>query len=263
MLNNTFKKTIFEKRWMIVGWTVAIMLITIFTVSVFPVFRDTLGATLKDVPESMKGFLGDAATYQSLNAYIDVQLINGMVFLPMLLGIILCSGLIAGKEEQGLIQSLLAQPVKRSRTYLDMLLASLVIIAIVCFGMFVAAIASAWIIGEPLNVFRMLQATFAVWLAAALVSVVSFALGAITSKRGFSGMIVGILIFIMQLITTLAPSVKFLKYPNHLSIFKYFNNPSVILNGLRWSSVVMMLSVTVVVGAIGYLVFTKRDIYQK
>jgi ABC-type transport system involved in multi-copper enzyme maturation permease subunit len=255
MLNNTFKKTIFEKRWMIVGWTIAIMLIT--------VFRDTLGESLKDVPESIKGFMGDAATYQNLNAYIDVQLINGMVFLPMLLGIILCSGLIAGKEEQGVLQSLLAQPVKRNRAYLDMLLASLVIIAIVCFGMFLASVVSTWIISEPIDVFRMLQATFAVWLAAALVSVVSFALGAITSKRGFSGMIVGILIFIMQLITALAPSVKFLKYPNYISIFKYFNNPSVILNGLRWSSVLIMFLVTIFVGAIGYLVFTKRDIYQK
>jgi ABC-type transport system involved in multi-copper enzyme maturation permease subunit len=263
MLNNVFKKTLYEKRWMAAGWSIAVFLFTVFIVLVFPVFRDTLGETLKTVPDSLKSFMGDAQTFQNLNAYIDVQVIYQMVFMPVVMAIILCTGLIAGKEEQGLLQSLFAQPIKRSKAYLEMLLASVLIFAFVSIGIFVAAILGALIIGVPIDASRLLLACFATWLLTVLIGTFSLALGAITSKRGFSGMLTGIFVFLMYIVTALAPSVKFLKYPNYLSPFKYFNSPSVILNGLRWTNIVIMLATTIVFGAIGYFVFTRRDIYQK
>jgi ABC-2 type transport system permease protein len=263
MLNNIFKKTLYEKRWMIVGWSVAVFLFTIFIVLVFPVFRDTLGESLKNVPDSLKTFVGDAQTFQNINAYVDVQVIYQMVFMPVVMALILCTGLLAGKEEQGVLQSLFAQPVKRGRAYLEMLLASWLIIAVVSIGIFLAAMIGALIISEPIDAFGLFQACIATWLVTALIATFSFALGAITAKRGFSGMLTGIFVFLMYIITALAPSVKFLKYPNYLSPFKYFNSPSVILNNLRWWNVVIMLTATIIFGAIGYWVFIKRDIYQR
>ncbi len=263
MLNNILKKTLYEKRWMAIGWSIAAFLFTIFIVLVFPVFRDTLGETLKNVPDSLKSFMGDAQTFQNLNAYIDVQVIYQMVFMPVVMAIILCTGLIAGKEEQGLLQSLFAQPVKRGRAYADMLLASWLMFVVVSAGIFLAALIGALIIGEPIDIFGLFQACVATWLLTALIGAFSLALGAITAKRGFSGMLTGIFVFLMYIVTALAPSVHLLKYPNYLSPFKYFNSPSVILNGLRWPNIVVLITATLVFSTIGYFVFTRRDIYQK
>lgn len=263
MFQNVFLKTLYEKRWMIIGWSLVTALFTLFIVLVFPVFRDTFGESLKNVPESMKSLLGDAKTYQTLNGYVDVQVIYQMIFLPVIMGIILCTGLIAGKEDQGVLQSLLAQPVKRRSIYLEMLFASTVIVAIVCLSIFIATWAGALIISEPIELNRLLQATIACWLVTMLVSTFGFALGAITAKRGLAGMVTGIIVFLGYVITALAPSVKYLKMPNYLSPFKYFNTPSVMQNGLQWNNVGIMVTVTIVFAVVGYIVFVKRDIYQK
>ena len=263
MLSNIFKKTLYEKRWMIFGWSLASFLFTILIIAIFPVFRDTIGANIKDIPDSMKGFLGDVQAFQNLNAFVDIQVIYQMVFLPIVMGIILCTGLLAGKEEQGLIQSLLAQPAKRSRTFIEMLMASWVIMAIVSFSIFIAGLIGATIIGESIDAFGLLQASFATWLVTVAVSTLAYSLSAVTAKRGFSGMLIGVYVFLMYLVTSLAPSVKAFKYPNYLSPFKYFNTPSVMLNNLRWYNVAVMAVVTLVCFVIGYLVFIKRDIYQK
>lgn len=263
MLDNIFLKTLYEKRWMIIGWSAVMIFFVIFIILVFPVFRDTFGETLKNVPDSLKNLIGDNQTYQTLNGYIDVQVISQMIFLPVIMGIILCSGLIAGKEEQGVLQSLLAQPVKRRNVYLEMLLASIFIIGIVSFSLFISTLVGALIIREPLNVGGLFQATIATWLATVLISTFSFAIGAVTGRRGLAGTITGIVVFLLYVVTAIAPAVDFLKYPNYLSPFKYFNTPSVMQNGLELNNVLVMVIATIVFIAIGFLVFTKRDVNQK
>jgi ABC-type transport system involved in multi-copper enzyme maturation permease subunit len=263
MFNNTFNKTLFEKRWMIIGWSSVIAIFAVFIVSFFPVLRDAFGETLKDVPESLKSFLGDAQAYQTLNGYVDLQVIYQMVFLPVIMGIILCTGLIAGKEEQGVMQSLLAQPIKRGRVYIDLLLASWSIIAIASLSIFVFTWIGALIIKEPINLNHLFLASVATWLVTVAISTFSFMLGAVTSKRGFSGMLTGLIVFIAYIITSLAPSVKYLKTPNYLSPFKYFNTPSVMYYGIRLSNILVLVITSLVFALIGYFIFTRRDINQK
>lgn len=263
MLGNVFSKTLFEKRWMIVGWSVVIVAFTAMIVLLYPVISESFGQALNDVPDSLKSLMGDAKAYQTLNGYVDIQVFNQMIFMPVILGIILCTGLIAGKEEQGVLQSLLAQPVKRSQVYLQLLLASITIIAIASFAIFATTWICAMIISEPLNISRMLQATLATLLVTLVISTFGFALGAITGKRGFAGMLTGVIAFLSYTITALEPGVKALKYPNYLSPIKYFNTPSVMSNGLKLSNVLVMLVATLLLAVAGYIFFVKRDIYQK
>jgi len=263
MLDNIFKKTIYEKRWMVVGWSISTALFCFFIVLVFPVFRDAFGESFAQIPDSLKGFLGDKTAYTTLNGFVDIQVIYQMVFMPVIMGIILCSGLLAGKQEQGVLQTLLAQPVKRSTVYIQMFWASAVIIGIVSSMIFIFTWLGALIISEPIDLSRLLQATISTWLVSLLISVLAFAVGAITLKRGFSGMIAGILFFVSYLVTSLAPSVKYLKIPNDFSFFKYFNSPSVMMNGLRLSNVLVLSGITILLAAAGFLVFVKRDIPQK
>lgn len=263
MLKNVFIKTIYEKRWTIIGWFIAIIAFTAMVVLLFPILKDSFGQALKDVPESLKSLVGNANTYQVLNSYVDVQVIAQMVFMPVILGIILFTGLIAGKEEQGTIQSLLAQPVKRSAIYIQMLLAGAVIIAVSTFSIWLTTIICAQILNEPIDVLRLSQACFSIWLITMLISVFGYCVGAITAKRGFAGMIAGIIAFLSYTITALAPGVKALKYPNYFSPFKYFNTPSVMMNGLDWNNVAVMSITCLLLATLGFIFFVKRDIYQR
>jgi ABC-2 type transport system permease protein len=262
MLSNVFLKTIYEKRWMMLGWGLATALFSLFIVLVYPVFRDAFGESMAQIPESLQGFIGDKANYQTLDGFVDIQVIYQMVFMPVIMGIILFSGLIAGKHDQGVLQSLLVQPIKRSRVYIDMLLASVVIIGIVTFTIFVFTWIGALIISEPIDLNRLLQATVATWLVSLVVGVLAYAVGAVTLKRGFAGTIAGIVFFVSYIITSLAPSVDYLRIPNYFSFFKYFNTPSVMLQGIRLSNVLVLIGISVVLSIIGFLIFVKRDIPQ-
>lgn len=260
MLRSIFSKTLFEKRWSLLGWIIAITAMTVLTVSLFPTFKEAFGQSLQDVPESMKAFLGDMTSYQTLAGYVDIQVIAQMVFITIIMGVILGSGLIAGDEGEGTLQSLLAQPVKRQKVFIHKYFALLLLTLIASFVIFVSTYITALIINESMDWGRMLQATFGIWAITLVFSVFAFALGSITGKRGLSGSAAGMLAFVTYLITSLAVGVEVLRTVDKLSPFHYFNTPSILKYGIDWGNMSVLIAIIVALTVIGFYRFIKRDI---
>ena len=237
--------------------------LTLMIVWMFPTFRDSFGQTLQNVPESLKSILGEAADYQHINGFLELQVFLQMIFLTFIYGIILLSGLIAGEESDGTLQSLMSQPISRSKTYFQKLAAGTLMIWIVSFAMLLAIWLGALIINEPINLWRVLQATFGQWLVAMALSLVAYCLGASTGRRGMAGALAGVYAFLSYMVYGLSSTVTFLKIPNYFSPFKYLSNPRVLDNGLRLSNVLILSSACVVLIIIGWVVFRRRDIYQR
>lgn len=236
---------------------------TMMIVLLYPTFRDSFGQALQNVPDSIKPILGEAADYQRINGFLELQVFMQMIFLTFIYGIILFTGLIAGEENDGTLQTLMAQPVTRSRIYLEKLFAGAVMTWIVSLGMFFATWISAVMISEHIDVWRILQATFAQWLVSLVFALFGYALGASIGRRGGAGAFAGIYAFVSYLVFTLEPTVKFLKIPSYFSPFKYFTNPRVLDNGLQLNNVVIVLLSCVVLTVFGLVVFNKRDVYQR
>jgi ABC-2 type transport system permease protein len=260
MLRTIFLKTLYEKRFSLLGWLIAIIALTALTVVFFPTLKDSFAESLKDVPESMQAFIGDASAYQTLAGFVDLQVISQMVFLTLIMGVILGSGLLAGDEGKGTLQSLLAQPVKRQKVFIQKYAAMLVLILIACLAIFVGTYISAYFINETMNWFRLFQATIGVWLITVVFSVLAFSIGAITGSRGLAGTVAGMMAFIAYLITSLAVGVKQLRAIDVISPFHYFNTPSIIANGFDWGNIAVLATILVVVTGLGYFAFIKRDI---
>lgn len=263
MLRSIFSKTLFEKRWGIFWWSVAILATTLLVVVLFPTFQNAFGESLKDVPDSLKQVLGEAADYQRIEGFLELQVYMQMIFFTVIYGIILCTGLIAGDEGQGTLQTLLAQPVSRTKVYFHKLAASAVMVGLVSLALFAGVAVGALIIGEPISLSRNLQAAFAVWLVSMTYSLIAFALGAVTGSRGAAGALAGVFAFATYLISSLVQTADVLKYPNYFSPFKYFNNPRILDNGLQLGNVSVLVIASLVLIAIGWLVFRRRDIYSR
>src|SRR3990167_9610802 len=187
MLRSIFAKTLYEKRWAMLWWSLAMVVTTVLIVVLFPTFKDSFGQSLQNVPESMKSILGEAADYQKIEGFIELQVLMQMVFFTIIYAVILGTGLIAGEENQGTLETLLTNPVNRTRVYFEKFAASAVILAVVSFSMFFAIWLGAEMIGESINLWRLFQATFMMWLLTMVFDVLGFALGAITGRRGVSG----------------------------------------------------------------------------
>ena len=260
MLRTIFLKTLYEKRWSTLGWGIGIIALTMMTTLFFPTFKKAFGESLNEIPESMKAFIGDASTYQTLGGYVDVQVIAQMVFLTIIMAVILGSGLIAGDEGSGTLQSLLAQPVKRSRVFIQKYSAMFAITLLTTSLIFVTVLASGLLINESMDWWRMAQATFGMWLITLVFGVAAFALGAMSGKRALAGSLVGMVAFVSYIITSLAVTVEALKIPNKLSPFYYFNSPSIIKFGIDWGNVAVLIIIIVIFTVVGYIFFNKRDI---
>ena len=263
MLKSLFSKTIYERRWGIFWWSFAMFGFTLMIVLLFPTFRDTFGEALKNVPDSIRPILGESSDYQRINGFLELQVFMQMIFLTFIYGIILFSGLIAGEESDGTLQSLLAQPISRSKVFLQKLAAGLTMTWIVSMAMFAATWLGCVIIGEHINLWRILQATFAQWLVSMVLSVLAYMLGAVLGRRGIAGALAGVYAFVGYLIFTLSDTVKFLRIPNYFEPFRYFTHPRVLDNGLQLSNIAILIAACVVFASIGYVVFRKRDVYQR
>jgi ABC-2 type transport system permease protein len=262
MLKTILRKTVYEKRVSTLLWGIALALLIAFTVVLFPTLRDSFGASLKDVPESLRSLLGNASDYQTIAGYVDVQIFNQYTFMTIAFGIIVATGLLAGDEGDGTLQQLLTLPVTRSRVYLEKLLALIVLIGILMVFIGLGILAGCAIVGESLHIGRLVLALMDLWLITLVFGIIGYAIGAVTGKRGLAGAVAGMAAFVFYLITTLANSVHSLKVVNNFSPFHYYNNPSVLRQGLQGGDMAVLLMICVVLGYIGYLVFKRRDIYQ-
>ncbi len=263
MLRNTFLKTLFDKRWSTLIWFVVIAIFCLFVIVLFPTFKESFGEALKDTPESLRSLLGEASDYQNINGYLDIQVINQMIFLTLIMSIIMGTGLLSGEESSGTLQSLLAQPVSRTKVYLSKLAAMSLLLLLASFGIFAGTYIGALIIGEAgnLDASRLLLATFMTWIITLFFGVMAYAIGAVTGKKGMAGIVAGFLAFATFMITTLSGTAEVLRTVNYISPFKYFNTPSIMKTGLDTNNLLILVVGIALMAVAGWIVFRKRDIY--
>jgi ABC-2 type transport system permease protein len=248
---------------MVLAWTLGLAALVVFTMLFYPTLSKSFSEALTNVPDSLKSFIGDSNAYKTIAGYTDVQIITQYAFMTLIFGVIVFTGFIAGEEGEGTLQTLLVQPVRRSRVYFEKLLSAMVLLGIVCLGIALGVLVSLPIIHEHIGIGRLATATLALWLITLVFSVMGYSIGAITGRRGFAGGTAGALAFVSLLISSLADSVKALKPADKFSPFHYFNKPGILQHGIHWSDLFILAAVCVVFIVIGAIIFNKRDVYQR
>lgn len=263
MLKNIFLKTLFERRISLLVWTASVIISTFLIMLLFPALRDSLGTALQDVPDSMRDLLGSAEDYQTVTGFVDLQVIAQMIFLTIIMGVIVGTSLLVGEENNGTLQTLLAQPVRRSSVYLQKFWALCVMVAVVCSGLFIGTLLGVVVLGESINVWRLFLATGMTWLLTLFFGVLAYSVGAFTGKRGVAGIVSGFYAFAGYMLTALASTSTALEKLNYASPFYYFNQPSVLRNGLDFGNIAVLAAGIAMLLIIGLWRFRTRDVAQR
>jgi ABC-2 type transport system permease protein len=123
----TFSFTFRNFRGQMLGWGVGIASLGLLLVSFYSMITDQQGDFMKLLesypPEFLEFFGGDATSLMTPEGYLGMY---GFSMLPVIVGIfavIAGSGLLAGDEEQGRLDLILAHPVGRSAFFFGRLLA--------------------------------------------------------------------------------------------------------------------------------------------
>lgn len=265
MFKNVLRKTLYEKRWTVILWSIGVIAMAMLMMSFYHSFsQGGFDEVLKNVPKSFQGLIGDIASLKTVPGYVSQEVFALRIpLLTLIMGIILFSGLLAGDEADGTLQTLLAQPVSRLKLFIQKYLAGLVISFIICAMSIIGVVVGLFLIHEHMSIVRLFQSAVGVWLLTVLFGTVGFALGAITGKKGMAGSFAGLFTFGTYLITSFVNNVAWLKTIEKISPFHYYNSPAIAQYGLRASNVLIMAGSTLILLLISLVVFLKRDIYQR
>jgi ABC-2 type transport system permease protein len=264
MLSSVFTKTIYEKRWMILGWSGGVIAMSMLMMSFYHSFSGgALDSLVENLPESLRPLVGDVAALRTVPGYVAQQVFALRIpLLTIIMSVVLFSGLLASDEADGTLQNLLTRPISRWSLLLQKFLAGSVACLLICLSSVIGVLVGLLFIGEAMSIWSLLQAALGTWLVSMVFGSFGFLIGAVRGHRGSAGSIAGVVAFTSYLLTSFAPSVTAIRSIERLSAFRYYNQPTIAEHGLSPSNaLVMFLTTAFFLTAAGYL-FNKRDIFS-
>jgi ABC-2 type transport system permease protein len=261
MFKSLFYKTLYDKRWFIVGWGVGSAAMVALTVAFYPTIKDQVVELFKNIPPQLQSLVGDTESYKTVTGYIGSGIFELRVpLITIAMAIILGINIGVGEESSGKLDQLLAQPLSRSRIILEKWLAQIAIVGVVHLAILVALFGIVAAIGESFTITAVVSATFISFLLTSAVASLVMAIGFISGRKGFSILISSVIAFGSYILTSLASQIDWLKYADYLSLFHYYHPAQVVKNGFNIGHVIVLSAIIVLSYAAAIFIFNRRDV---
>ena len=262
LLRSVLGKTLWDQRRGIVIWSLGISAVGVLYAAFYPTINSPeMAAALEAYPKALLDAIGftDVTTpagYLGSTTYGLLCPILVIIFAG-----VFGARAIAGEEESGRLDLLLAHPVERWQVVLQRagaLLLALLAAGVVLFVVMIAAAGPAQFAEIGPN--RLGAATAQLVLLGLLYGTLTLAVGAATGRRGLALGILALLGVAGYLANTLAPTLGAVAWTQHLSPFFYFNGGQPLVNGWQLDDGLVLLGVSVVLTGLAILGFRRRDV---
>jgi len=242
---NLFKHEL-SSRWMsIIGWGIGLTLFSSIYIGVYPDMADEMGSLANLSIYRLMGI--DLASFAGYIASIVVQI------LPVILGvnvIMMATGTLAGEEENGTLELVVAMPLKRWQIVTMKTIALLISIFLimVIFGAGSALIlnmviesAELTIDIEPIQLFYALIWTYPLMVA---IFGISLFMGAFMPSRGSALIVLFTLYMASYLGNSVSAMVESLEWARNISLFSYVNTTATVFtDGLNMTDTGILLGI--------------------
>jgi ABC-2 type transport system permease protein len=264
MLRNIVLKTLRDRRRSLLFWSIGFIALGVILISFFPVIRDVpfISEYLEAFPEEFLAlFAGEVTDYTSPEGYL-----NGEVFFlmyPLLLLVFAIgfgSGAIAGEEERGTLDLLLANPLQRWRLVLEKFIAMLICTLLLAFTFWATLAIGGAAIDMGLNLVRLAAICFSGFLLATAFGSVALAMGCARGKSGISLGVGGALAVYGYMLNALAPLIEWLEPFQILSPFYFYIDANPLTNGLNAVHAAILIGLTAIFLVIALISFERRDL---
>lgn len=254
-----------DTRRALVAWAACVALLALVLVSAYPAVRDQaaeLTRFLDSYPDAMKAFFGlSGVDYATGAGYLQSEVFG--LTAPLLL-LVLAIGrgasAIAGEEERGTLDLLLATPVGRGQVVVEKAAAGALQVGAVAAVLWLGLAVGATAFGLGIGLWRLAAAVFLAALVAVVFGGVALAVGARTGRRGLAiGVATGLAVA-TYVLDSLAQIVAALQPWRWLSPFAYYREARPLAGGLavREPAVLVLLAAAGLAGAV--LAFRRRDV---
>lgn len=264
MTLNIFQKTLRDQKSAFWGWGIGLTALSFYLAYIFPYIRNV--AKVSDFLKKMPPFiqkLVDPRVFQSPEGFFNIQPFS--VLAPLLFigyAVFLGAGALAGEEENGTLDLLLAQPISRRRVFLEKYLAGCVLLLIPAAIFWASMWAACLVFSISIHTGRVLEAFFSCFLLAMVFFSLTLLTGALTGRRRPSSVISAVLAVSSFLIFTYSGSVESLRPIQKYSPFYLYNGNAVILNGIKWNHAGELFLLALVFSGVALILFQRRDLHH-
>jgi ABC-2 type transport system permease protein len=262
MLRNVFTKTLWDARRSLLGWALAISAVGVLYAAFWPtVNTPEMQRALRGYPQGVL----EAFNYNDLTSpagYLGSSVYG--LLIPLLVAVFAIAygtRAVAGDEEAGTLDLLLAHPVSRTRVALQRfgaLVAALALIGAVLWLAMLAIAGPAELVGVTAAEFA--AVTIQLTLFGACLGGLAFAVGAATGRRALAlGASAGVAV-LAYLANGVFPQVEGLEWTRDVSPWHWYLGGEPLKNGLQAGDALLLLAVAAVLVTAGTWAFNRRDV---
>jgi beta-exotoxin I transport system permease protein len=262
MLRNVFAKTLWEQRRALLGWTIGITAVGMLYAGFYPMVRvpeyeQLVNSIAPDLMEALgfsnitspAGYLG-STTFGLLGPVLTI-----------IFGTWLGMKSVAGDEDDGKLDLLLAHPVTRWQLVMQRFAALVVAMLLVCAVLFVALVILSGFAGfSEIGISNLAAASLHLAVMGIFFGGLAMAIGAATASRAFTVSIVALVGVIGYFGNTMSGRIPEIGLLRDLSPFHYYSGGEPLVNGLQPIDLVVLLIAAVVLVFAGGFVFNRRDL---
>ena len=125
------RKTLHDLRWHIVGYGGGLGMLAALYVVLYPAFAGTFADF--ELPEAYSAFIGDVSDLAAPRGFFQIEFFSfWMPLLVAVYAVVVSTGLLAGDEQRGTLEMMLAQPVSRRRLFVERVAAFAIGATLIC-----------------------------------------------------------------------------------------------------------------------------------
>ena len=261
MLRSTFLKTLYEKRWVIFWWSLAVFITNTLLIQIFPPIRDAFSGMVESMPAALQGWFGEEGdSWSTIEGYVSMEVMGQMSLVMIVFAVIFSTSILASEESSGLLISQLSKSISRTSYFLQKYSAFLVACLVVIFFFMLGAFFGTVVLNDIIPLGDFLPPMFALYLLVVAFGSLTFSFGSIFANKSLPGVIIGFYATIGYFLTSMRTAAPIVDKLSHFTPFHFYNTPNVLLEGLDLGNVLVLLCFIVIPVVVALPIFLHRDL---
>jgi ABC-2 type transport system permease protein len=255
-------KTLWECRRSVASWTLSIAAVGVLYAAFWPSMEaPAMQQAIASYPEELlKAMnytdLGTAAGYIGSTVY-------GLLAAVLVAVYAISAGarVIAGEEEDGILDIILAHPVGRVRIALERFTSIVITIVLMTTVLWISLVAISGPASlDGISIGQFAAASLQLTLFGVAIGSVSFAVGAATGRRGLALGVASAIAVLGYLEMGVFPQVQWLEWTRDVTPWTWYLGGKPLANGVQLGDCCLLVAMAVVMVGGGTWAFTRRDI---
>jgi len=254
------RRSLWELRWQVIWYGLGVGLYGASVVWLFPSFEETLRSV--EYPREFLEFFGAAGDLSRPTAFLTTEYQSFAPIVLVIYAVVASTGLVAGEEGRGTLESLLAQPVSRTRLILEKVGAFLTGAVLICL-----IVGAMWLLSIPFVDLHGDLTLVDAWAGTASMlpliccfGGLGFLLGAIAPSRGLAAGILTVIAVAAFLLASFARVAGPIEWTQYLSPYYYADTDTVLDEGVVWWHALLLLGAGGLATVFAVLSFRGREI---